>query len=227
MDLTLIEVIFSFGSHGRTNEVVEYGNSYGNYAAYIGANFNYDRGYRDHSESSLETFYSDLRYRNENTEFFANIGQAYTDLNGNGAVPLTLMDMEGREAVYTHPDNTRNKNYYLNLGGNHIFNDKLSFQGNMFYRHMERRNYNGDEFEGKDCGDRFDGSGTPDNILCGEFETNTDGVEILDISGNEINYARLGLEKDDDEDNEVDILLLIDLTQNKRFWVKFSDNIGF
>ena len=31
----------SGGSHGRTNEVVEYGNSYGNYAAYIGANFNY------------------------------------------------------------------------------------------------------------------------------------------------------------------------------------------
>ena len=90
----------SGGSHGRTNEVVEYGNSYGNYAAYIGANFNYDRGYRDHSESSLETFYSDLRYRNENTEFFANIGQTYTDLNGNGAVPLTLMDMEGRSCIY-------------------------------------------------------------------------------------------------------------------------------
>ena len=70
------------------------------------------------------------------------------------------MDMEGRDAVYTHPDNTRNKNYYLNLGGNHIFNDKLSIQGNIFYRHMERRNYNGDEFEGKDCGDRFDGTGT-------------------------------------------------------------------
>ncbi len=205
----------SGGSHGRTNEVVEYGNSFGNYAAYIGANFNYDRGYRDHSKSSLETFYSDLRFRNDNTELFANIGQAYTDLNGNGAVPLTLMDMEGREAVYTHPDNTRNKNYYLNLGGNHIFNDKLSFQGNMFYRHMERRNYNGDEFEGKDCGKRFDGTGTADNVLCGEFETNTDGVEIYDAKGAEIRYNLLGLELDDDEDNEIDDIGAINRSNTK------------
>ena len=41
----------------------------------------------------------------------------------------------------------------------------------MYYRHMERRNYNGDEFEGKDCGLSFDGSaGAVDNTLCGEFE---------------------------------------------------------
>ena len=48
------------------------------------------------------------------------------------------------------------KNYYLNFGGNHFVNDQLSIQGNMYYRHMERRNYNGDEFEGKDCGLDFD-----------------------------------------------------------------------
>ncbi len=205
----------SGGSHGRTNEIVEYGKSFGDYAVYMGANFNYDRGFRDHSKSSLETFYSDLRYRTDNSEFFANIGQAYTDLNGNGAAPLSLMDMEGRDAVYTHPDNTRNKNYYLNLGGNHIFNDKLSIQGNIFYRHMERRNYNGDEFEGKDCGDRFDGTGTVNNILCGEFETNTDGVEILDAKGSTINYALLGLEKSTDEDNEVEDIGAINRSNTK------------
>ena len=55
------------------------------------------------------------------------------------------------------------------MGGNHIVNDNLSFQGNMYYRHMERRNYNGDEFEGRDCGLRFDRTGAADNILCGEF----------------------------------------------------------
>jgi len=205
----------SGGTHHRTNEILEFGKDFGNYAVYLGGNFNYDRGYRDHSESYLETFYSDLRYRNEDTELFVNVGQAYTDLNGNGAVPLTLMDMEGRDAVYTHPDNTHNKNYYVNLGGNHFASNELSFQGNIYYRHMERRNYNGDEFEGKDCGDRFDGTGTVDNILCGEFETNTDGVQILDASGNSINYAALGLEKDDDEDNEVDDIGAINRSNTK------------
>ena len=54
-------------------------------------------------------------------------------------MPLSLVDLEGRDAVYTYPDNTHNKNYYLNLGGNHFVNDTYQFQ-NMYYRHMERRN---------------------------------------------------------------------------------------
>ena len=205
----------SGGTHSRTNEILEYGKSFGNYAVYFGANYNYDKGFRDHSVSSLETFYSDIRYRDDNTELFANIGQAYTDLNGNGAAPLSLMDLEGRDAVYTHPDNTRNKNYYSNFGGNHFVNNNLSLQGNMFFRHMERRNYNGDEFEGKDCGDNFDGTGTVDNLLCGEFEDNTTGVKILDISGAQINYAILGLEKSTDENNEVEDIGAINRSNTK------------
>ncbi len=198
---------FSGGMYGRTNEVIEYGQSFEDYAIYMGANFNYDKGWRDHSASYLQTIYSDFRYRpNDDTELFINIGQAFTDLRGNGAVPLTLMDLEGEEAVYTYPDNTHNKNYYMNLGGNHFINDKLSIQGNMYYRHMERRNYNGDEFEGKDCGMSFDGTGgAQNNLLCGEFEAAGagNGVKILDVAGNEINYTALGLEKDDDE-NEIE-----------------------
>ena len=193
----------SGGTYNRTNEVFEFGQNFGNYAVYLGGNFNYDEGWRDESESYLNTFYSDFRYRNEDTELFLNIGQGFTDLRGNGAIPLTLMDLEGRDAVYTYPDNTHNKNYYANFGGNHFVNDKLSVQGNIYYRHMERRNYNGDEFEGADCGLRYDRTGAADNTLCGEFETNTDGVELLDLAGNEINYTLLGLEVDDDE-NEIE-----------------------
>ena len=201
-----VEATLSGGSYRRTNEVIEYGKSYDNFAIYLGANFNYDDGWREHSESYLETFYSDFRYRNDNTELFLNIGQAFTDLRGNGAMPLTLMDLEGRDAIYTYPDNTHNKNYYLNLGGNHFVNDNLSIQGNMYYRHMERRNYNGDEFEGKDCGLDFDrGAGAANGTVCGEYESNAaaDGVAILDVGGNVINYENLGLELDDDE-NEIE-----------------------
>ncbi len=200
-------VQLSGGSYKRTNEIFEFGKSYDDYAIYIGANFNYDQGWRDHSESYLETFYSDVRYRpNDDTELFVNIGQAFTDLRGNGAAPLTLMDLEGRDAVYTYPDNTHNKNYYLNFGGNHFVNDKLSLQGNMYYRHMERRNYNGDEFEGKDCGLNFDrGGGAANGTLCGEYESNAaaDAVGILGMNGAIINYEALGLELDDDE-NEIE-----------------------
>ncbi len=213
----------SGGMYNRTNEILEYGKSFGDVAVYVGANFNYDKGWRDHSESYLQTFYSDLRYRGDDTELFLNLGQAFTDLRGNGAAPLTLMDMEGRDAVYTYPDNTHNKNYYANFGGNHFVNDKLSIQGNMFYRHMERRNYNGDEFEGKDCGLSFDGgAGAANQLLCGEFEAAGagNGVKFLRPGGYDINYSSLGLELDATE-NEIENFGAINRSNTK------TDAFGF
>ncbi len=208
----------SGGSHGRTNEILEYGKQYKDFGIYLGANFNYDNGYRDHSESYLNTVFGDVRYRpNDDTELFVNFGQAYTDLRGNGAVPLTLMDLEGRDAVYTYPDNTHNKNYYANFGGNHFVNNKLSIQGNIYYRHMERRNYNGDEFEAGDCGKGYNFTkGTADGILCSELEvTGGSDEQYLDVAGQAIDYTKLGLELEDDE-NEVDDIGAINRSNTKQ-----------
>ena len=214
----------SGGSFKKTNEILEYGRNFGDYAVYVGANFNYDKGYRDHSESYLETLFSDFRYRGEDTEIFVNVGQSYTDLNGNGAVPLTLMDLEGRDAVYTYPDNTHNKNYYMLAGINHFVDDSFSIQANGYYRHMERRGYNGDEFEGKDCGVEFDNTtpGNANGTLCGEYESNAaaDAVGILDASGAIVNYEALGLELDDDE-NEIESIGAINRNNTK------SNSTGF
>ncbi len=208
----------SGGTYGRTNETLEYGKQLKNLGVYIGANFNYDEGWRDESESYLNTVFGDVRLRpDEDTELFLNFGQAYTDLRGNGAVPLTLMDLEGRDAVYTYPDATHNKNYYANFGGNRFINDKLSVQGNIYYRHMERRNYNGDEFEAGDCGQGYNASrGTADGILCSELEVAGGSDEqYLDLAGNAISYTSLGLELDDDE-NEVESIGAINRSNTKQ-----------
>ena len=208
----------SGGNHGRTNEVLEYGKQFGDVGVYLGANFNYDNGYRKHSESYLNTVFGDVRYRpDEDTELFVNFGQAFTDLRGNGAVPLTLMDLEGRDAVYTYPDATHNKNYYANFGGNHFLSDKLSIQGNIYYRHMERRNYNGDEFEAGDCGKGYNFTqGTADGILCSELEVGGGSDEqYLDLAGAAINYTKLGLSLEDDE-NEVENIGAINRSNTKQ-----------
>lgn len=208
----------SVGTYGRTNEVIEYGKQIDGVGVYVGANFNYDAGWRDVSESYLNTLYGDVRYRpSDNTELFVNFGQAYTDLRGNGAVPLTLMDLEGRDAVYTYPDNTHNKNYYANFGGNHFVNNNLSIQGNIYYRHMERRAYNGDEFEAGDCGKGYNFSrGTADGILCSELEvTGSSDETYLDVSGNTIDYTKLGLSLEDDE-NEVESIGAINRSNTKQ-----------
>ena len=114
-------------------------------------------------------------------------------MRGNGVVPLTLMDMEGRDVAYTYPDATHNKkNYYANFGGNHFVNDKLSLQGNISYRHMERRNYNGDEFEAGDCGLGYNTDrGTADGLfVLLELEvTGGSDEQYLDVSGSAINYT--------------------------------------
>ena len=127
------------------------------------------------------------------------------------------MDMEGRDAVYTYPDNTHNKNYYANFGGNHFVNDQLSIQGNIYYRHMERRNYNGDEFEAGDCGAQFDFTvGNANNLLCSELEVGGASTEfILDSGGNTINYDALGLELEDDE-NEIESIGAINRSNTKQ-----------
>ena len=59
----------SGGSYGRTNEIFEYGKQFDNVGIYLGANFNYDNGWRDQSESYLNTVYGDVRFRpNDDTE---------------------------------------------------------------------------------------------------------------------------------------------------------------
>ena len=61
----------SGGNHGRTNEILEYGQEFGDFGVYLGANLNYDNGYRDHSESYLNTVFGDVRYTsNDDTELF-------------------------------------------------------------------------------------------------------------------------------------------------------------
>ena len=54
--MKVLRQLFLEVSYGRTNEILEYGKAFGDYAVYLGANFNVDKGWRDQSESYLETF---------------------------------------------------------------------------------------------------------------------------------------------------------------------------
>ena len=82
---------------------------------------------------------------------------------------------------------------------------------------MERRNYNGDEFEGGDCGQGYNTSrGTADGVLCSELEVSGGSDEqVLDAAGNSISYTALGLELDDDE-NEVEDIGAINRSNTKQ-----------
>ena len=82
---------------------------------------------------------------------------------------------------------------------------------------MERRNYNGDEFEGGDCGLGYNTDrGAADGILCAELEVAGGSDEqVSDAAGNAISYTALGLERDDDE-NEVEDIGAINRSNTKQ-----------
>ena len=82
---------------------------------------------------------------------------------------------------------------------------------------MERRNYNGDEFEGGDCGAQFDYTpGNANNLLQRELEVGGASTEfILDAAGQTINYDDLGMELDGGE-NEIEDIGAINRSNTKQ-----------
>ena len=168
------------GSFGRRQFTGEYGARVGDFAFYAGATGFDEDGWRDQSPSDIEQFFGDARYRNESTEAALNFVYANSDLNGNGASPVQLLELD-REAVFTYPDNTRNEMFFGIAEGNHSFTDTVSVQGNAYFRRLQRATLNGDEQEFEDC----TGIDGPPGTLC-ESAGNPDEEQIKDLNGNPI-----------------------------------------
>ncbi len=128
-------------------------------------------GWRDFSPSRVEQFFSNLSYRNETSSLDLGITVVDSDLNGNGASPVELVDVD-RDAVFTHPDNTQNELRMFTLNGSHWVNDNTMLSANTYYRRSDRSTFNGD------------GS-----------ELEIDGANIVDDDGEEIaEFADLGFD---------------------------------
>ena len=110
-----------------------------------------------------------MSYRNENSSLDLGITLVDSDLNGNGASPIELVDMD-RKAVFTHPDNTQNELRMFTLNGSHWLNDEVMLSGNTYYRSSDRTTFNGDGSEltviGNQVGEEDEGApGTLDDIF--------------------------------------------------------------
>ena len=73
-----------------------------------------------------------LAYKSDKMHLDMNLFMADNELLGNGASPIELLDIEGREAVYTHPDQTNNELTHVNITGDFVLTDTLSLTANMF-----------------------------------------------------------------------------------------------
>lgn len=160
------------GMFSRYLTTAEYGHSWGPWALYAGASVFGEQGYRQHSSSSAQNVFLDVRNREPDHEIGVSITGANTSLNGNGPAPTQLLEQD-RSAVYTWPDTTRNRLFQLSVDAKQRLSESASVIANAYLRHSVRNSLNGDEGDFSTC-TGADGR----SLLCNE-----DGEPLRDESG--------------------------------------------
>jgi iron complex outermembrane receptor protein len=141
---------FSGGSWGRRQTTDEYGIQYQNFAAYTGIKLAHEDGWRQFSASDLVQSFSDLAARGDNFDLGLSLTLAASSLFGQGADPAQELDAD-RTAIFTYPDNARDRLVFLQGRGNYELTSNLSLQSVAYYRHSGIRTSNGDTSGFGDC----------------------------------------------------------------------------
>ncbi|MET0386812.1 MAG: TonB-dependent receptor [Polyangiales bacterium] len=152
----------SVGSFSRYRTTAEYGKVVDGWGGYAGVSLFGEQGFRDHSPSTAQNLYADLRRRGPDYEVGVGLTLARTDLNGNGPSPVELLG-RSRSAVYTWPDNTKNELVMVNVDAQKKLAERVAMQGTLYLRHLRRNTLNGDSAELSSCP-----GGDGEDVLCDE-----------------------------------------------------------
>lgn len=138
------EVEGSYGSFRRRVLEAQAGGSTANGLDwFLSGDYFKERGWRAFSPSEAGQVFGKLGWSNSATRIALSGSIAETDLNGNGLQEMQLLAAD-RSSAYTYPDNTKNRSYLANLTARHDFSDALTFSGNLFWRKIRTRTFNGD-----------------------------------------------------------------------------------
>jgi outer membrane receptor protein involved in Fe transport len=178
----------SGGSWGRKNVSAEYGgvSKDGSVDYYLGANYFDEDGWRKHSPSTVKQTFGKVGWQNESTKIDLSYLNVNNDMIGNGLLPQSFISSEGREAIYTRPDQTRNFLNQFTLNAAHWFNNDVMASANAYYRRSNRNTLNGD------VNDSYTGnlSGSA-TAACVGTETGTGGVsEVCEPGVNNRTWTR-------------------------------------
>jgi iron complex outermembrane recepter protein len=159
----------SGGSFGRWNVEAEHGGARGPIDWYVAFTALDEDGWRDRSPSELRQLFTNLGWEAGGTTLDLGYVWIDNDLVGNGLVPESTRARDDR-AVHTFPDQTRNTMHLGHLRGSHRLTDDLLLSGNAFFRHYQRRTFNGDA-----------------EVTCVDSAT---GEEVFDASGQLLHLGR-------------------------------------
>ena len=145
------EIDATVGQYGQSAISIETGGNNGSWGYYINANHYEEDGWRDYSPSEVNQVFSSVSYQDNKRRIDVNYLYADSELLGNGASPIELLDIEGREAVYTHPDQINNELHHFSVSGDLQLSDAHLISFNAFYRDNETTSINGDDSDFGAC----------------------------------------------------------------------------
>lgn len=145
------------GSFGRKRIDASYGYAGDNgWHGYVAATAFDEDGWRDHSEGDLQQLFGKFGHDDGSTAWSVGLLFGRSDLVGNGLLPGYAIEdgaleedlyFHRREAVYTHPDQTKNELGQLSFNLLHELDAKSSISALAYARKTRRDTVNGDEAE--------------------------------------------------------------------------------
>ena len=133
----------SGGSFGRWNVEAEHGGAHGPFDWYLAFNALNEDGWRAHSPSQIRQLFTQIGWESGPTTLGLNYVYVDNDLTGNALAPTSLLARD-RSAVYTFPDETKNRMHLGHLRGSQRITDDLLVSANGFFRDYQRQTFNGD-----------------------------------------------------------------------------------
>jgi outer membrane receptor protein involved in Fe transport len=148
----------SIGSFGRWQGSLSHGGEHeGGWHHYVGLGLFGEDGWRDFSDGRLGTVMAKVGRQDGADDVVASLLAGDSRLVGNGLVPYTTLDDDGaqtpdlgllqRDAVYTHPDETRNRIVQASVAWSRDLGGGALFDALAYVRDARRETVNGDEAE--------------------------------------------------------------------------------
>jgi outer membrane receptor protein involved in Fe transport len=135
----------SGGSWGRVATEFETGGSdaASGWNWFVSGNRLHERGWRTESPSDLGQLFAKVGRRTRDGSISLTAALADNDLTGNGVQESAALRRDWA-SVRTVPDVTRNKAAFLNLAATQALDDRWTASGNVYFRNIRTRTFNGD-----------------------------------------------------------------------------------
>lgn len=165
------------GNYAWAEGTMEAGWQHGRWSAFVALQESHDGGWRRHSPSTLYNGYADFGYDGSKAGLHIKLIGADGNLTGNGSSPVELLAAD-RRAVFTWPDNTRNRFGRISLHPWIALSETTRIEASLYVQRLRQRTVNGDAADVETCADDA-------GRLCLE-DSDDDQQALLDASGRQI-----------------------------------------